>query len=276
MYTVYLALGLCLSVSIVPTLFGASALWTVPFGILLGIVSFVWINRRMAKRVEAVTQAADAELANLQQLAQRPGPATQTAIAKKFDRAVELLQRGFLFANWQVGVKTMLNARIGMLLFTKWLITKTSPVSDCIPYLEKSRVKGKKARLLQALWPAWAMLAVAHYKGKKDVDAAKGVLEDTVVIAKKQGLLWNLYAWILWKEGRLDEAVDVLARGKEAAPDDPHVAGNLTALQNRKKPNMRGYGEQWYQFGLEQPRAMAAAAGGKMGHPRMRGKGRRR
>ncbi|MGK0360785.1 MAG: hypothetical protein ACI9U2_003099, partial [Bradymonadia bacterium] len=41
-------------------------------------------------------------------------------------------------------------------------------------------------------------------------------------------------------------------------------------------PNMRGYGEQWYQFGLEQPRAQAAAAAGKMGHPRMRGKGRRR
>lgn len=274
MYTVYLALGLCLFVSIVPTLLGMSAVWTVPLGLFLGIASFVWINRRMAKRVEAVTTAADAELANLQQLAQRPGPGTQVAIGKKFDKAVELLKRGFLFEKWQIGVSTMLNARIGMLLFTKWLVTKKSSVADAIPYLEKSRIKGKKARLLQALWPAWAMLAVAHYRGKKDLTAARAVLEDAVVIAKKQGLLWNLYAWILWKEKQLDDAVDVLARGKEAAPDDPHVAENLNALQNRKKPNMRGYGEQWYQFGLEQPRAMAA--GPRMGHPRMRAKSRRR
>jgi tetratricopeptide (TPR) repeat protein len=274
MYTVYLALGLALFVSVVPTLLGMSAVWTVPLGILLGIVSFVWINRRMAKRVQAVTEAADAEMATLQQLAQRPGPATQVAMGKKFDRAIELLKRGFLFEKWQIGVGTMLNARIGMLYFTKWLVTKKSSVSDAIPYLEKSRIKGKKARLLQALWPAWAMLAVAYYRGKKDLDSATKVLEETVVIAKKQGLLWNLYAWILWKEKRLDDAVDVLARAKEAVPDDPHVTENLTALQNRKKPNMRGYGEQWYQFGLEQPRA--AAAGPRMGHPRMRGKGRRR
>lgn len=275
MYTVYLALGLALFVSIVPTFLGLSAVWSVPLGILIGIASFVWINRRMAKRVQAVTEAADAEMATLQQLAQRPGPATQVAMGKKFDRAIELLKRGFLFEKWQIGVGTMLNARIGMLYFTKWLVTKKSSVSDAIPYLEKSRIKGKKAKLLQALWPAWAMLAVAHYKGKKDLDAATAVLEDTVGIAKKQGLLWSLYAWILWKEKRLDDAVDVLARGKEAAPDDPRIAENLTALQNRKKPNLRGYGEQWYQFGLEQPRA-AAAAGPRMGHPRMRGKGRRR
>lgn len=275
MYTVYLALGLCLFISIVPALLGLSAVWTVPLGLLLGIASFVWINRRMAKRVEAVTAAADAELANLQQIAQRPGPATQVAIGKKFDNAVELLKRGFVFEKWQVGVGTMLNARIGMLLFTKWLVTRKSPVADAIPYLERSRIKGKKARLLQALWPAWAMLAVAHYKGRKDLDAARAVLEDTVVVARKQGLLWNLYAWILWNEKQLDDAVDVLARGKEAAPDDPHVAENLNALQNQKKPSMRGYGEQWYQFGLEQPRAVAAG-GPRMGHPRMRATSRRR
>ena len=122
----------------------------------------------------------------------------------------------------------------------------------------------------------WAMLAVAYYKGKKDLDGAIKVLEETVKVAKKNGLLWSLYAWILVQEKRNDAAIDVLARGKAAAPDDNYLAENLTLLQNGKALKMKSYGEQWYQFGLEMPPGAAAAMQPKMGHPRMRGGMRRR
>ena len=162
----------------------------------------------------------------------------------------------------------MLNARIGMLLFMRWLVLRKEGLKESIPYLEKSRVKGRKARLLSSLWPAWAMLAVAYYKGQKSVDKAREVLEASVAVARKEGMLWGIYAWILEEEGQHTEAVDVLARGKQLAPDDKHLAANLAALQNGKKLSMRGYGEQWYQFGLEQPKTAGVAP--QMGHPRMR------
>ena len=40
-----------------------------------------------------------------------------------------------------------------------------------------------------------------------------------------------------------------------------------------EKPRMKAYGEQWYQFGMEQPRV---ATGPRTAHPRMKASGRRR
>lgn len=282
MYTLFVAIGVGLVVALVPLLFGVSAGWTVIPGLLVGVFSFVWMNRRIAKRVEAVTQAADAEMAKMQQFAQR-GPQGQGGMLRCIDQSVAILEKGFAFQKWQVGIGTMLNARIGMLLYTKWLLAQQIKASGrriegvglaaAIPYLEKSRIKGAKAKLLAALWPAWAMLAVAYFKTDKGLDRALPVLEETQKVAKKHGIVWSLHAWLLAKEKRTDEAIDVLARAKDAAADDQHIPENLQLLQNGKKMKMRGYGESWYQFGLEMPKM--AGAQQRMGHPRMRG-GRRR
>ncbi len=276
MYSLYLSFAVSTFIVGVPMLFGAgNAKWSVLPGIMFGVLSFVWVNRRVAKRVEAVTQAADKEMAGLQQVAQRAQTgAAKAAMEGHFDRAVEILKRGFIFEKWQIGVTTMLNARIGMLLYMRWMLLKRGGLTEAIPYLEKSRVKGRKAKLLAALWPAWAMLAVAYYKGKKDLGRALAVLEDTVLVSKKEGLLWSLYAWILWKEKRRDDAINVLARAKDALPDDKRVAENLKALQNNKKMRMKDYGEQWYQFGLETPKM--AGMKPQMSHPRARAGGMRR
>lgn len=272
MYTLLSALGVALFIAIVPTLFGVGAEWTVLPGVFVGVGGFIWMSRRISKRVEAVTAAADKEMANLQQIAQKGGPNAQAAIVQRFDRSVEILKRGFTLEKWQIGVSTMLNARIGMLLYSKAVLLPQGKgggarISEAIPYLEAARVKGAKGKLLSGMWPAWAMLAVAYYKGEKNVDKAVSVFEAVVKIAPKEGLLWSMYAWILNKEKRLDDAIAVLARGKDAS-EDKRVTENLAALQNRKKMNMRAFGEQWYQFGLEQPKA--ARMQPRMGHPRAR------
>ncbi len=268
MYTLLLSLGTVALLILIPTLLGLSLTWTVLPATLIGIFLFVWISRRISKRVEAVTSAAEIEMAQVQQLAQRPGAQSQVNIGKRFDAAIQLLQRGFLFERWQIGVGTMLNARIGILWFTRWIALQKGGLVEAIPYLEKARIKGKKAKLLNSFWPAWAMLAVAYYKGRKETNRAIKVLEESVQAASKEGLLWSLYAWILWKEKRLNEAIDILARAREILPDDSRIAENLNALQNRKKMRMRDYGEQWYQFGLERPNM--AGMKPQMGHPRMR------
>lgn len=293
MYTIYLSIAVATVVAVLPALFGVSVAWTVLPGLIFGVLAFIWVNRRMAKRVEAVTRAADAEINALQQVAAK-APTTpqqlkamQATAAARIDAAVHILQQGFLFQKWQLGVTTMLNARIGMLLFTRWAQLQTGSPTDAIPYLRRSVVRGKKGRLLSALWPAWAMLAVCEYKGNADLDAAIKVLEDAVVVARKEGLLWALYAWILAESDRIDAAIDVLARARSGTNGDERVVTNLVALQNGKKMSMREYGEQWYQFGLEKPKAAAMSPQQqrlmqqqvpqpRMGHPRMRGRGGRR
>ncbi len=278
MYSIYLAIGVAAAIIVIPGLFDASLMtWTTLPGILIGVFTFVWINRRVAKRVEAVVGAADKEMLVAQQAARgaqnNPNHAKK-AMGVAIERAVALLKRGFIFKNWQVGVGTMLNARVGMLLYMRWIVLEQkASLSEAIPYLEASRVTGRKSKLLHALWPAWAMLAVAYYKGKNDIDKAIGVFEGAIVAAPKEGLLWSMYGWILWKEKRRDEAVDVLARGRAKAPDDKRLAENLNLLQNGKKMLMRDYGEQWYQFGLEKPKM--AGQKHRMAHPRMRGNRRR-
>lgn len=282
MYTIYLALFVAVFTTVVPTLLGVGYTWTTVPGIILGILTYVWVNRRIGKRVEAVTQAADAEMASLQQIMARP-PSTpaqqkqlQTAAGQKIQASVEILKQGFLFRKWQLGVATMLNARIGMLLFIRWAQMQQGSPKDALPYLEQSKVKGVTAKLMSAMWPAWAMLSVCYYKGEDSVAKAAQTLEEAVKHAAKEGLLWSLYAWILFKDDQIDAAIDVLARGKAASPDDKRLAENLNLLQNGKKMQMRGYGEQWYQFGLEKPRiAQARNQQPRMGHPRARG-GRRR
>ena len=90
---------------------------------------------------------------------------------------------------------------------------------EALPYLEGAYIRGIKARLLSALWPAWAMLAVTYYRSDKTEEAVE-VLEHAVKVSKKTGLLWSLYAWLLWKKKRTDEALAVLVRGTAAAEDD--------------------------------------------------------
>ena len=82
----------------------------------------------------------------------------------------------------------MLNAQIGMLLFQKaGVLMQTGQKTGlkaaykaAIPYLEASQVTGAKAKLLQQLWPTWAMLAVAHYRTDGGIDSAVEVLENAV------------------------------------------------------------------------------------------------
>ena len=283
MYTLFIAIGLAATAIVLPMLFGVDGIWTALPGMFVGIGAFVLMSRRIAKRVEAVTNAADQEMHNMQSMAQRGGAKAQGGMMRCIDAAVSRLKGGLVFKKWQLGVSTMLNARIGMLYYTKALLMQQfnqkagekQALSEAIPFLEASYIKGLRARLLSALWPAWAMLAVAYYRTDR-VDRAIEILESSVKAAKKTGLLWSLYAWLLWKKKRNEEAIAVLIRGSDAASDDRHLRENLTALQNQKGMKMRPYGEQWYQFGLERPKAAATGNQARMGHPRMRGGMRRR
>ena len=112
-----------------------------------------------------------------------------------------------------------------------------------LPHLEKSFTRN---------WIARAMLAVARYRAR-DLAGAIKVFEEAAKANKKEALLWQVYAWVLEKEGRHEDGDRACSGAAVAAnASDEKLKGSLQALQNGKKLKLgKLYAEQWFQFRLE-------------------------
>jgi tetratricopeptide (TPR) repeat protein len=111
------------------------------------------------------------------------------------------------------------------------------------------------------------MLALVHYR-KKDLQKMRKVFDEAAKDNKKEGLVFASWAWVEEKEGNHDQAIAVLARGLKANPGDEKLKAAAQALQNDKRLKLgKLYGEQWFQFHLEQmpPQMVSPGAGGRGG-----------
>jgi predicted Zn-dependent protease len=199
-------------------------------GVLATILTYFLLMRRTWKKLERIFDAMQKEVQ-----------------AQKIDKAIQTLQGGFVLAPWQFLVASQLHSNIGILNYLK------QDLDTALPHLEKSFSRN---------WVARGMLGAARYR-KNDLGAATKVLEDAVSVNKKEGVLWSLYAWILEKEDRHADAIEVLARAARANPSDEKVKTSLQSLQNGKKLKLgKLYAEQWFQFMLERPPPELIGAGG--------------
>ena len=212
---------------------------------VLGMIIAYWVlARRAFKQVENIfTTAAK----YLQQ------------VPPKFDLAVSTMDKAYAFAKVQFGVRSQVDAQIGVMYFLQKEFNKA------LPYLERSLGFGH--------WLGGAMLGVIYYK-KKNHDKMRETFQVVLKKGKKQSLAWNLYAYLLCQIGDRDAAQDILVNGLKKTSDDPKVKESLLSLQNGKKIKMRGYKEQWYQFHLERPPAQyqQAPVGGKVSKAQRRGR----
>ena len=156
---------------------------------------------------------------------------------QNIDRAVEILKSGYPIGKWQFFVDQQIDGHIGSILYMG------KRYDEAERYLKNSFKKN---------WVARAMLGVLYYKRKK-LDEMIEVFDEAVVANKKESLLWNLYAYCLWKSGRRDKAIDVLNRAIDAGIEDERTERNLKALKNNRKMKMRGWNMMWYQFHLDRP-----------------------
>jgi tetratricopeptide (TPR) repeat protein len=180
---------------------------------------YILISRRTLKRVEAVMLAAQKDL-----------------MAGRLDRALSTIESARRWRRWQFLLNKQINGQLGTLHYLR------EDFQKAFPLLEQSDVRN---------WVARAMLAVILYR-KKDYSKMDQEFEGTARFNKKQGLLYSLWAWCHWKQGNIDRAMQILARGdKELDGKDERLKQNLLNLQNDKKMKMKGYAEQWYQFHLE-------------------------
>ncbi|MCC7069691.1 MAG: hypothetical protein IT383_00100 [Deltaproteobacteria bacterium] len=161
------------------------------------------------------------------------------------------------YGKWVFFLRAQIDGQIGAIHYMR------KEFDAARPFLERAFVRNWDAKLMLACLVSGQ---VADKKGKDkkgDLAAVDTLLERVVKYTPKQGLLWSTWAWLHWSAGDAKRAIDILARGKQALGDgDPHLAANLLALQNDKKLKMKGYGESWYAFHLEQhPVVMQAQRG---------------
>ena len=281
MYSLFVALFTGFVFIFLPPLVGLFGFsWSILPGIGIGVTVFVILNRKFAKKVEALVQKANLEVQAAQNLGQRGSAAkgTKLMIEKKIEHAVEILKQGFEYEKWQVGASVSLNAQIGMILFSQYIFTqkgKKGRVGEAIPYLENSMVSGAPAKLVQGLWHSWVRLAVCYFMIEQNFDKAVDTMEKIVKAASKEGFIWALYAWFYVKTNKNDQAIDILVRGLEKTSSDQKLTELLDALRNGKGLKMGAvYGNHWWSLGLEKPKHLNPNA--QMGHPRMRGRSMRR
>jgi tetratricopeptide (TPR) repeat protein len=232
MYNLILSLAAGVLVALAITL-GTSYGWVAAVfpGLIVATALYVYVAYRIRKKMDAVNEVVQREL-----------------MARRFEKAIQALQGGFAYANWQFLISNQLHASIGMLRYL------TDDLDGAVPELEQGLPRGWLAKLVYRDWMVRAMLGAARYR-KRDLAGAFALLEEAVKIAPKEGLAWSAYAWILEKEGKHEEAIRVLGRGAAASPADEKLKDSQQALQNGRKLKLwKLYGEQWYQFRLEPPR----------------------
>lgn len=215
----------------------------VPAVIAVAIAYFV-LARMTFKKVEAIMLEAQTSL---------------QAMPPRVDQAIAVMQRAYPYGDHQFGVRSQIDTQIGMLHYMMQEFNKA------LPYLEKSLRFGH--------WMGGAMLGVLYYK-KKNNEKMKETFEFVSKRARKQGLVWNLYAYLLTQLNENDKAQQVLATGVKETKGDERVKESLLALQNGKKIKMKAYKEQWYQFHLERPPAQygQAPGGARMDRSAFRGR----
>ena len=66
---------------------------------------------------------------------------------------------------------------------------------------------------------------------------------------------YGLYAWIAVKQGKIDDAIDILLRATKKMENET-LKHNIEILRNNKPRqfSLAGLGDEWYALGLEEPR----------------------
>lgn len=215
-----LAAGLITAV-IFAMIFGVGS-WSIVYGVVPGLLVFVgvyiWLARRSLNQIQALGDQAQAQLQ-----------------ARNIDRAIDIFKQGYPVAKWQFMIEQQLDAQIGTIYFV------AERFDEAEPYLKTAFTKN---------WTARAMLGVLYYKRRK-FDEMEQAFETATAANKKEALLWNLYAYCLWKSKQRDKAIQVLNQALEHLDGHAVTEKNLNALQNNKKMKMRSWNQLWYQFHLD-------------------------
>lgn len=221
MYLSILALLVGLAIGIGTWLIGAG--WF--GGGFLGFVAFAatWILgvRRIGRRLTPLLEQAQRQVAS-----------------GKAQLAIATLKSILPLGKWMPLLTGQIYAQLG------FLEHQAGERDQAVAYLQKAGKRAGDARVLLA-----SLLA---QDGKK-AEALK-LLAASQPWNRKHVLLHNVFAWLLDREGKRDEAIKVLG---QLLLKESHAASaeNRLRLQNDKKMTMTSFGAMWYMLGFERPPA---------------------
>ncbi len=229
MLNLLIAIAVGALVTVVVKLLGFSIWAGIVPGVLALIGSYIFLARRVALKVQAMSKAAEKELS--------AQPTNQRERQQRVEKAIKLLEDGLVYDRWQFLIGPEIHAQIGMIRY----VAKDYPQAEI--HLAKASSRNYMAKALHA---------ALHYQ-RKEYGLMEKLFEAAVKSGKKEGVVWAAYAWCLSQLKEKEKAMKVMARAVEANPSDEKLKAGLTALQNDKRLRMKAFEPMWWQFGLEQP-----------------------
>ena len=230
--------------------------WTVLLGAggfalpLFGITFFV--RRRFQKLVDGVQKKTQQEQQKLQRQvsqmqASNSGSAkgAQKQIEKKqtevIRNAIQELEQAKPMYKWNIAGERQVNTLKGSFYFQ---IGEYDKADECF----------KKCLAFEPMIVAMKMVRAYQKDDMKRVEKLyrRGIRR----FRKEKGvILYALYSWMLVKQNRIDEAIEVLSKGSEKTGDEV-LQENWKKLSNNKVRQFSnaGLGEQWYALQLETPK----------------------
>jgi len=163
--------------------------------------------------------------------------AQKQAQARQFQLAIKTLEGLRPKARWQLLLGSQVESQIGVFLYTD------RKEDEALVHLQKGSPRSPDSQMI---------LASIHYR-RSDVAKVKEVMDVTLKFNKKNPLVYNAYAFMLFNKGDAPGAMAILSRGLKAIPGNEATQENLIKIQNGKKPNMKPFGMNWYSLQLEKP-----------------------
>lgn len=224
MYSILVSIVVGILVGAAYTLAGFWKTWAmgIILGFIVSLVSVIIISRILARRIEPRFLQAQKQIQS---------GANQIAI----QTMEELLD----YAPWQVLLKGQVHGQLGLLRYGM------EQEDQALTHLQKSSVRVPDAQIA---------LAAIHFRRKR-YDDCNRVMDMVVKGNKKQLFLYHVQAFLLSRQGKKDEAIEVLQRSLKREPSNEDTKDNLLRLQNNKKMNMKRFGMQWFGLKLEKPPA---------------------
>jgi hypothetical protein len=235
--------NLLISLGISSVVFAAVALAMQPIaGVIPALLVFILLavltSRRTAKQVQADMEGLVPLLQN-----------------QKVDEARALiLGAREKYGKWQFLVRGQMDAQLGMIEYMRLNF------DDALPLLQKSRVRD---------WTAKVCVGAIHYRRKR-YDAAWGAMKAASAMARKEPMVYVVWAVLLSRQGERSEALEVLAEGLGRVPESRVLKDLKKTIANKKRIDEGRLPEAWNQiFPEDMIRKMQAR--GRRGGPVMQG-----
>lgn len=157
------------------------------------------------------------------------------------DRLLEELRRFRKLYPWNFLLKKQVNTMRMMFFYQRKKMDEVDALMPHCLFLDAQSTAMKLARMYVHKDPALDRFFKRKCRRKKGDDAL---------------LLYSVYAWILVKQNRIDEARKILEEAKAKTSDNPVIIHNWEMLANNKVKHFSNsqLGDVWYALRLETPK----------------------